>query len=144
MGMSNVMKCNNYGVICCPSPIPSPSSIQIPKTSGVISKRSKIIFSQNFPTLLSCYLKIECKEIESYTQTQTRIGVSILNPQGTLITSSKCKHKSIPLVVGGEKANRYEFPHQALLGYKTGRRIEWACGGSLISSRYVLTGMYFE
>ena len=47
IGMSDVIKCNNYGLICCPSPspIPSPSSIKIPKTSGDISKRSKIIFS---------------------------------------------------------------------------------------------------
>ena len=39
------------------------------------------------------------------------------------------------------EANRYEFPHQALLGYETGEGIEWACGGSLISSNFVLTGI---
>ena len=48
ISMRDVIGCNNYGVICCPIPshIPSPSSI--PKTSGDISKRSKIIFSEFF------------------------------------------------------------------------------------------------
>ena len=109
-----------------------------------ISAKEVRLYSQNFSILLSCYLIIECKEIENYNQTQTRIGGSVFNPLGTLMTSSKCKHMSIPLVVGGENASRYEFPHQALLGYRTGIRVQWACGGSLISSRYVLTGMYFK
>jgi len=44
---------------------------------------------------------------------------------------------------GGTKANKYEFPHQALIGYKKADtdNIEWFCGGSLISSNFVLTSM---
>lgn len=36
-----------------------------------------------------------------------------------------------------------EFPHQALLGYSPRNTdITWACGGSLVSPRFVLTGNY--
>ncbi|GLV40321.1 uncharacterized protein CBL_07083 [Carabus blaptoides fortunei] len=44
-----------------------------------------------------------------------------------------------PLVIGGENANPREFPHMALLGYKEKPNIEWKCGGTLISERFVLT-----
>jgi len=37
-----------------------------------------------------------------------------------------------------------EFPHQALLGYLNGISIEWNCGGSLVSPRFVLTGRSFK
>ncbi|KAL7042172.1 hypothetical protein ACKWTF_001045 [Chironomus riparius] len=115
IGRSDVIDCNAYGVICCP--------IEIARIKGEISKR-------------------KCKEIESLTQTHIRVGVSILNPNGTLLTASRCKHKSVSLIVGGEEAYRYEFPHQTLLGYMTGKGIQWACGGSLISSKYVLTAAH--
>ena len=42
--------------------------------------------------------------------------------------------------LGGTEASKHEFPHQALLGYLNGISIEWNCGGSLVSSRFVLTG----
>ncbi|XP_070509417.1 venom protease-like [Chironomus tepperi] len=115
MSMGDVIRCNNYGVICCPN--------EIQRNVGDISKR-------------------KCKEIEKFTRVQSRVGVNILNPNGTLIFTSKCKHKSIGLIVGGKDAAQYEFPHQALLGYKTGRGVLWACGGSLISSNYVLTAAH--
>jgi hypothetical protein len=41
---------------------------------------------------------------------------------------------------GGVVAKKYEFPHQALLGYNTSRGPEYFCGGSLISSNFILTG----
>ena len=48
---------------------------------------------------------------------------------------------TIILFVGGTKAKKAEFPHQALLGYeKTLRGIKWLCGGSLVSQNFVLTG----
>lgn len=34
----------------------------------------------------------------------------------------------------------YEFPHQALLGYDNNNRVEWKCGGSLVSRNFILTG----
>lgn len=47
--------------------------------------------------------------------------------------------------MGGEQARRGEFPHQALLGYPGETdpgKIEFNCGGSLISKRFVLTAAH--
>ncbi|KAJ8705377.1 hypothetical protein PYW07_011204 [Mythimna separata] len=58
---------------------------------------------------------------------------------------SKC-HKydyGIALAVGGRDAQRWEFPHSALLGY--GEDVEsaqWLCGGSVISERFILTAAH--
>ncbi|GJQ73800.1 hypothetical protein Trydic_g18740 [Trypoxylus dichotomus] len=45
-------------------------------------------------------------------------------------------------VIGGRDARPQEFPHLALLGYGAANDIQWACGGSLISERYVLTAAH--
>ncbi|XP_028135555.2 phenoloxidase-activating factor 1-like [Diabrotica virgifera virgifera] len=46
-------------------------------------------------------------------------------------------------IVGGTEAGLKEFPWMALLGYRnTVGKIEWNCGGSLISNRYVLTAAH--
>lgn len=45
--------------------------------------------------------------------------------------------------MGGERARLGEFPHQALLGYPSEtNQIEFKCGGSLISKRFVLTAAH--
>jgi hypothetical protein len=46
------------------------------------------------------------------------------------------------IFVGGYKALASEFPHQALLGYVEETKIKWRCGGSIISSDFILTGMF--
>lgn len=51
----------------------------------------------------------------------------------------KCNNTFIGLIVGGEKTAVGEFPHQAAIGWKSGRGYKFLCGGSLISSAFVLT-----
>ena len=81
-------------------------------------------------------------EYKNFTLARTIIRFPLNNPNGTKVTYSKCKHSSGPFIFT-LKARRYEFPHQALLGYETGEGVEWTCGGSLISSNFVLTGKQF-
>lgn len=52
---------------------------------------------------------------------------------------AKCDSSMIPLIIGGTKADRTEFPHQASIGYGGPTEFLYACGGSLISEKFVLS-----
>lgn len=86
----------------------------------------------------------KCDEYRKLTvKTSTLITLSI-RPTAIKYDDYKCPN-AVDLIVGGEEARRGEFPHQALLGYPSEsdpRKIEFNCGGSLISKRYVLTAAH--
>ncbi|XP_075987369.1 mast cell protease 3-like [Anticarsia gemmatalis] len=49
----------------------------------------------------------------------------------------------VALAVGGRDAQKWEFPHMALLGYGTDvETAQWLCGGSVISERFILTAAH--
>jgi Trypsin len=57
-----------------------------------------------------------------------------------LVNSRNCGQvESVNRIVGGHDAGLREFPWYALIKYKYSRLTKFSCGGSLISSRYVLT-----
>ncbi|KAL7042177.1 hypothetical protein ACKWTF_001048 [Chironomus riparius] len=92
-------------------------------------------------SLLQRISEIKCKEFEEATQTVSYV-TSLLNFPSRRIVSNKCQHQSIALIVGGSEAKKHEFPHQALLGYDTSKGIAYYCGGSLISSQFILTAAH--
>ncbi|XP_050677290.1 serine protease snake-like [Leptidea sinapis] len=61
------------------------------------------------------------------------------DPETHSISSAKCDYTKVELIVGGENANQGEFPHMAAIGWVEDNSYVFLCGGSLISSRYVLT-----
>jgi len=59
-----------------------------------------------------------------------------------LVNVSLCALTSQKLIIGGTQADPKEFPHMAALGYGEEGNIMWQCGGSLISSRIILTAAH--
>ncbi|RZC41459.1 venom protease-like, partial [Asbolus verrucosus] len=48
----------------------------------------------------------------------------------------------VTYVFGGTASLSKEFPHMAILGYGQPEKVEWLCGGSLISEQFVLTAAH--
>lgn len=71
-------------------------------------------------------------------------GGLTLQPTSTQQHVSETCDISAGLIVGGIKANSGEFPHMAALGYPDDdtNGIVFACGGSLINERFVLTAAH--
>ncbi|XP_041983784.1 serine protease snake-like [Aricia agestis] len=64
----------------------------------------------------------------------------IPEPEEMTISAAKCDYTGVQLIVGGESANQGEFPHMAAVGWVTDEeKYAFYCGGTLISSRFVLT-----
>lgn len=45
-------------------------------------------------------------------------------------------------LIGGNKTGVIEYPWMALIAYETGRGLEFRCGGTVISQRYILTAAH--
>ncbi|XP_070490271.1 CLIP domain-containing serine protease B9-like isoform X2 [Chironomus tepperi] len=59
-----------------------------------------------------------------------------------LINEKSCGVSTTYRIVGGIDADLKEFPWAVLLGYQLLDSFSWGCGGSLISSRFVLTAAH--
>ncbi|XP_018562087.1 serine protease persephone [Anoplophora glabripennis] len=95
---------------------------------------SKVTVTNRTPGEVS---KQKCKEYAQYAYDRSQSPtLSIIPHFGNTL---ECAFEKLQLIVGGTLATRQEFPHMALIGYKTGDEIVWACGGSLISENFVLT-----
>ncbi|CAK1587425.1 unnamed protein product [Parnassius mnemosyne] len=60
-----------------------------------------------------------------------------------MVRARRCYHSMDELIVGGLGAAKREFPHMVLLGLGSNpQTASWACGGTLISERFILTAAH--
>ncbi|XP_055642093.1 serine protease snake-like [Toxorhynchites rutilus septentrionalis] len=88
--------------------------------------------------------EIKCSEYRNQTIKSSAIIPLTINPRPIVHQNFECS-KTVDLIVGGETAKPAEFPHQALLGWPKvddPQQLDFRCGGSLISDRYVLTAAH--
>ena len=84
-------------------------------------------------------LSIECVEYAKHVKKDFYINPLILNGQSHTVSVSQCDYATA-LIVGGEKTKVGEYPHMAAIGWRDlDGSLEFVCGGSLISERFVLT-----
>lgn len=48
----------------------------------------------------------------------------------------------LPLIVGGVKVQRNEFPHMVSIGFGYPSDLVYLCGGTLISEKFVMTAAH--
>ncbi|CAG9768749.1 unnamed protein product [Ceutorhynchus assimilis] len=105
---------NNMPIICCPEARPVIQTRQL----GDIADEM-------------------CRNYSQYVFTEELSPLSIINAASIKIY--QCPFEKLPLILGGNASERYEFPHMVQLGFGDKSRIKWACGGSLISEQHILT-----
>ncbi|KAK4881827.1 hypothetical protein RN001_005146 [Aquatica leii] len=68
----------------------------------------------------------------------------LLLPNSGQQSVSECGIVEVPLIVGGTKAQPKEFPHMALIGFgeSENSKLQWQCGGALISEQHILTAAH--
>lgn len=84
----------------------------------------------------------ECEEYSKLIEKKFQVSSLSLDSITTDLIVDQCDI-STGLIVGGIKANANEFPHMAAVGYPNlNREINFACGASLISERFLLTAAH--
>ncbi|XP_050544573.1 venom protease-like [Daktulosphaira vitifoliae] len=89
----------------------------------------------------------------SNRETEDNTAIKKCKEYNSMMTnnSSWIKFKNCPAkylknklsIVGGTSAKSSEFPHMVLLGFgERFENVEWSCGGSLISDRYILSAAH--
>lgn len=81
-------------------------------------------------------------ECDEYSRLATHTGSFTLLSIITHVDHVRIPTCAYPtgLIVGGVKTKAGEFPHMAVLGWsEPNGDVNWACGASLISDRFVLT-----
>lgn len=85
---------------------------------------------------------LECLEYSKLAETVTLFTSLSLDSTVQDLKKEHCD-VSAGLIVDGVKANANEFPHMAGIGFRNlNGEVDFICGGSLISDRFVLTAAH--
>jgi hypothetical protein len=76
----------------------------------------------------------KCEQYRKLTVSEFNIGLKIKRIIDCVPVTS--------LIVGGQFAKLGEFPHMAAIGWRYDGKLDFACGGSLISEKFVLTAAH--
>jgi len=85
----------------------------------------------------------KCEEYGELTKEKFFVNPLSLGSSNThALSVSKCD-STTPLIVGGVKTKAGEYPHMAAIGWRgLDGSLEFKCGGSLISDKFVLTAAH--
>lgn len=79
-----------------------------------------------------------CEKYAEYRNVQKWIPAMASKP-GYWQNTTDCVNV-VTLISAGTQAKPKEYPHMALLGYgKDFKKVQWSCGGSLISEKFILS-----
>lgn len=76
-----------------------------------------------------------------YSRLAARSGlfISLSSLASTQKVSIPTCSYSTGLIIGGQVTKPGEFPHMAAVGWTNNSKVDWKCGGSLISEQFILT-----
>ncbi|EDS44979.1 serine protease [Culex quinquefasciatus] len=125
----NPTKCgfiNKVQVVCCPDGVqPRTTSSSTTSATATLNSHPKIAE--------------KCAEYGEAVYSKEYVSSPLGVDEPRLQRLDKCGHKAVELIVDGEAAKSREFPHMALIGYGGVPAVQYLCGGSLVSDRFVLT-----
>ncbi|CAF4942755.1 unnamed protein product [Pieris macdunnoughi] len=125
-------------VVCCRD------GSSILNTSGARQTNRRPVSSST--RTIKTKLRLSERKCQEYSRGVTQMVdfIPLVPDPDTLhISAAKCDYNKVDLIVGGETTSPGEFPHMAALGWVNQEDgYDFLCGGSLISSRFVLTAAH--
>lgn len=103
-------------------------------------RKSHCGFEGNDPIVCCPVLEMNERTIAERQEPESSSDISD-HPNSKLLPES-CGNINEDRILGGNITDFYEFPWMALIGYNTKNGLQFKCGGSLISSRYVITAAH--
>ncbi|XP_061381816.1 serine protease snake-like isoform X1 [Danaus plexippus] len=87
--------------------------------------------------------ELKCEEYSKRVYETVGYIALVPDPETMSISAPKCDYNGVELIVGGEDADTGEFPHMAAIGWiNLEGSYSFLCGGSLISSKFILTAAH--
>ncbi|XP_037049377.1 serine protease snake-like [Bradysia coprophila] len=128
-------------IVCCPIPNNSNNPTYQQESHTTVQHNQNSQIKSNLKNHREPAQRRSEQKCEEYSRLAARPGLftslSIL-ASTQRVNIPTCLY-STGLIVGGEVSKPGEFPHMAAVGWTTDSKIDWKCGGSLISEHFILT-----